>query len=124
MEQLGADAFRILRQHGTEAPDSHPFNYNKESGVYACAGCGAELFTSSQKYNSMSGWPSFKDNVPGSIVSRTDVSMGMVRTEILCANCHGHLGHVFNDGPAPTRLRHCVNGLALDFKPSSETSDS
>jgi len=124
LDDLGESAFQVLRGHGTEPPHTHAFNYNKDSGVYSCAGCGTPLFHSSDKYDSGSGWPSFKDNIPGSVVTRTDKGFGMVRTEILCAKCHGHLGHVFNDGPRPTHLRHCVNGLALKFKPSIKRSYS
>mmetsp|Transcript_28922 Transcript_28922/g.50875 ORF Transcript_28922/g.50875 Transcript_28922/m.50875 type:complete len:204 (-) Transcript_28922:134-745(-) len=114
-KELGEEAFVILRSAGTEAPGSHPYNFNKKSGVYNCRGCGSPLFESSTKYNSGSGWPSFYDSLPGAVVTRTDRGHGMVRTEIVCGNCHGHLGHVFPDGPEPTHIRHCVNGLSIRF---------
>ncbi|MCX2561924.1 peptide-methionine (R)-S-oxide reductase MsrB [Acetobacter farinalis] len=108
----------ILREHGTEYPGSSPLNHEKRSGLYHCAGCGHPLFESGTKYESGSGWPSFYDALPGAVETTQDSRHGMVRTEVHCAACKGHLGHVFPDGPRPTGLRYCMNGLALDFRPS------
>lgn len=107
----------ILRERGTEYPGTSPLNAEKRDGIYHCAGCGADLFSSETKYESGSGWPSFYAPLTGAVTSRQDSSHGMVRTEITCAHCHGHLGHVFPDGPPPTGERYCMNGLALDFVP-------
>jgi peptide-methionine (R)-S-oxide reductase len=107
----------VLRDHATERPFTSPLNDEKRPGEFACAGCGALLYVSDTKYNSGSGWPSFYDAVPGAVATTTDTSHGMTRTEVHCASCEGHLGHVFPDGPRPTGLRHCINGLALDFQP-------
>lgn len=117
--QLSADQVRILREHGTERPGSSPLNHEKRTGTYYCAGCGHPLFSSVTKYESGSGWPSFYEALPGAVETRTDSTHGMVRTEILCARCKGHLGHVFPDGPEPTGLRYCMNGLILDFVPKA-----
>ncbi|GAN68417.1 peptide-methionine (R)-S-oxide reductase MsrB [Acetobacter orleanensis] len=108
----------ILKDHGTEYPGSSPLNHEKRPGLYHCAGCGQTLFESETKYESGSGWPSFYDAVPGGVETTQDTRHGMVRTEVHCASCKGHLGHVFPDGPLPTGLRYCMNGLALDFQPS------
>ena len=114
--RLTPDRFNVLRKKGTERPFTGELLHNKEKGTYQCAGCGLELFRSDSKFNSGSGWPSFNDVVDNdNIKTETDVSFGMVRTEIMCARCGGHLGHVFDDGPAPTGLRYCVNSLSLDF---------
>jgi peptide-methionine (R)-S-oxide reductase len=107
----------VLRDHATERPFTSPLNDEKRPGRFHCAGCGALLYVSETKYNSGSGWPSFYDAVPGAVATTTDTSHGMVRTEVHCAACEGHLGHVFPDGPRPTGLRHCINGLALEFVP-------
>jgi peptide-methionine (R)-S-oxide reductase len=107
----------VLREHATERPFTSPLNDEKRAGEFHCAGCGALLYVSETKYNSGSGWPSFYDAVPGAVATTTDTSHGMTRTEVHCATCEGHLGHVFPDGPRPTGLRHCINGLALDFAP-------
>ncbi|OAJ67025.1 peptide-methionine (R)-S-oxide reductase MsrB [Gluconobacter cerinus] len=109
---------RILLEHGTEYPGSSPLNDEKRAGIYACAGCGRELFSSATKYESGSGWPSFFAPLENGVETTQDASHGMVRTEVHCAGCHGHLGHVFPDGPPPTGLRYCMNGLALDFRPA------
>lgn len=116
---LDADQYQVLRCHGTEMRWSSPLNAEKRDGSFRCAGCGAALFDSSTKYESGSGWPSFYDALPGAVTTRTDGSHGMVRTEVLCAGCGGHLGHVFPDGPRPTGQRYCMNGVALSFEPRS-----
>jgi peptide-methionine (R)-S-oxide reductase len=105
----------VLREHATERPFTSPLNDEKRAGDYLCAGCGARLYVSDTKYNSGSGWPSFWDAVPDAVATTTDTSHGMTRIEVHCAACQGHLGHVFPDGPRPTGLRHCINGLALEF---------
>lgn len=110
----------VLREHATERPFTSPLNDEKRDGTYQCAGCGARLYASDTKYNSGSGWPSFWDAVPGAVATTTDTSHGMTRTEVHCATCEGHLGHVFPDGPRPTGLRHCINGLALAFVPGAK----
>lgn len=117
-EVPGSPAFNVLRRHATEAPFSSPLDREKRNGTYACAGCGLELFTSAMKFDSGTGWPSFFDHIPGAIGTRKDYTAGMVRTEYHCAQCSGHQGHVFTDGPAPTGLRYCNNGIALVFTPS------
>lgn len=109
---------RVLRGHGTERPGSSPLNDEKRDGIYHCAGCGSVLFSSDTKYESGSGWPSFFAPVEGGVETTRDISHGMIRTEVHCANCKGHLGHVFPDGPPPTGERYCMNGLALDFHPA------
>ncbi|BCK74899.1 methionine-R-sulfoxide reductase [Acetobacter aceti NRIC 0242] len=119
---LTPDQVRILREHGTERPGSSPLNHEKRPGVYRCAGCGNPLFTANTKYESGSGWPSFFDALPGAIEERKDVSHGMIRNEVLCSKCKGHLGHVFPDGPPPTGLRYCMNGLVLDFQPEDSAN--
>jgi peptide-methionine (R)-S-oxide reductase len=117
-KELTPQQYQVLRQHGTERPGTSPLNREKRHGVFKCAGCGTELFPSETKYESGSGWPSFfKPLDEGSVATTTDRSHGMVRTEAHCAKCGGHLGHVFPDGPAPTGLRYCMNGLSLKFEP-------
>lgn len=120
-KQLGPAAYRVLRAKGTEAPFCGNLLDNHKEGVYFCAGCGLPLFASSSKFNSGTGWPSFyRPFAPENITEIRDGSLGMVRTEILCARCGGHLGHVFDDGPAPTHLRYCLNSVSLDFKDEAE----
>lgn len=110
---------RILQEHGTERPGSSPLNDEKRVGLYACAGCGRVLFDSARKYDSGSGWPSFFAAREGALGITEDTRFGMVRSEVHCGGCKGHLGHVFPDGPPPTGLRYCMNGLALDFRPEA-----
>ncbi len=114
---LTPEQFRVLREKGTERPFTGRLLEIKDKGVYRCAGCGQELFPSDSKYDSGSGWPSFSSTASEEAVERRDDrTLGINRTEILCSRCGGHLGHVFEDGPAPTGLRYCVNSEALDFK--------
>ena len=115
---LGAERFRILRQAGTERPYSSPLDTEKRRGVFRCAGCAQPLFASATKFDSGTGWPSFYRPLGGAVATRSDRTLGMVRTEVLCSRCGGHLGHVFDDGPRPTGLRYCMNGLALRFQPA------
>lgn len=115
-EQLTAEQYRILRRAGTEMPFTGRYWNMKEDGTYTCAGCGQELFTSSTKFNSGCGWPSFYDAMDsGNVTLYEDRSHGMVRTEVRCSRCDGHLGHVFEDGPRPTGLRYCINSASLEF---------
>jgi peptide-methionine (R)-S-oxide reductase len=117
-DRLTDDEYHILRERGTEPKFSGDYLDRKEDGTYTCAGCGTELFDSDTKFDSGSGWPSFYDAVEGSVELETDTRHGMRRTEVLCATCGGHLGHVFEDGPEPTGERYCINSVALDFDPS------
>ena len=117
---LTAEQYRILRQHGTERAGTSPLNAEKRQGVYRCAGCGAELFDSATKYESGSGWPSFFAPKTDAVDTSLDRSMLMTRTEVHCAKCGGHLGHVFPDGPDPTGERYCMNGVALAFDPTAK----
>jgi peptide-methionine (R)-S-oxide reductase len=114
---LSADQFYILRQKGTERPFTGKWLNHSDSGTYTCAGCGYELFTSDMKFDSHCGWPSFDKEIAGNrIVKKIDRSHGMIRTEIVCARCGGHLGHLFDDGPTESGMRYCVNSLSIDFK--------
>ncbi len=116
-EMLTPEQYRILRKKGTEPPGSGKFLLNEEKGVYTCAACGNELFTSDMKFDSHCGWPSFDREIPGGkIETHRDTSFGMIRKEIVCNRCGSHLGHLFDDGPTETGLRYCVNSLSLDFK--------
>jgi peptide-methionine (R)-S-oxide reductase len=116
--RLGAQRFKILRQAGTERAFSSPLLNEKRKGIFSCAGCGLPLFSSTTKYDSGTGWPSFYAALPGAIGTRRDMSWGMVRVEEHCRRCGGHLGHIFDDGPRPTGKRHCINGLSLRFLPA------
>lgn len=117
--RLTPEQYHVLRQGGTERAFGGRLNANKADGAYYCAGCGAELFSSDEKYDSGSGWPSFTAPVDADAVEEIrDTSHGMIRTEIRCAKCDGHLGHVFPDGPGVTGLRYCMNSVALDFRPA------
>jgi len=119
-EILTDEEYEILREQGTEPRFSGEYIDNDTDGVYRCAGCGAELFDSETKFDSGSGWPSFYDAADAAVELRRDTSHGMDRTEVVCARCGGHLGHVFDDGPDPTGKRYCINSVALDFDPDGE----
>jgi methionine-R-sulfoxide reductase len=120
-QQLSPEQYYILRQKGTERPYTGKLLMNKEEGVYKCAGCGAVLFTSDSKFDSHCGWPSFDREIgEGRIKKIKDTSHGMIRTEITCAKCDGHLGHIFDDGPTDTGLRYCVNSLSLEFEKATD----
>ena len=112
---LGARRYAVLREAATEMPFTSPLLKEHRRGTFVCAGCGRPLFSSATKFESGTGWPSFWRSLPGAVVTRSDRSLMMERTEVLCARCGGHLGHLFDDGPKPTGLRYCMNGLALKF---------
>ena len=118
--RLTDDQYRVLREHGTERAGSSPLNAEKRAGIFHCAGCGMELFDSGTKYESGSGWPSFTAPRQGAVGTSSDSSLLMERTEVHCAQCGGHLGHVFGDGPKPTGQRYCMNGTALTFEPTKD----
>ena len=115
---LTPEQFHVLREHGTERAGTSPLNHEKREGTFACGGCGQPLFTSDTKFESGTGWPSFYRPIEGAIATTTDRSYGMTRVEVHCAQCGGHLGHLFPDGPKPTGDRYCMNGVALEFKPA------
>jgi len=118
-KRLPPDRFAILREQGTETPGSSPLDYEHRTGTYACAGCALDLFSSVTKFESGTGWPSFYAPLKNAVATSGDSSLGMDRTEVHCRRCDGHLGHVFDDGPRPTGLRYCMNGLALQFHPKA-----
>ena len=116
---LSPEAFKVLRKHSTERAGTSPLNAEKRPGVFVCAGCGTALFPSDTKYESGTGWPSFFAPIDGGVGTSVDRGWFMTRTEVHCAKCQGHLGHVFEDGPEPTGLRYCMNGVAMKFEPGS-----
>ena len=117
--RLTPEQYRILRGHGTERAGSCALNFEKRAGTFSCAGCDQKLFKSGKKFESGTGWPSFDQPLEGSVGTTEDRSYGMLRVEVHCANCGGHLGHVFPDGPPPTGLRYCINGEAMTFEPEA-----
>lgn len=121
-QELSPEQYHVLREKGTERPFTGKYNMHFEKGIYTCAGCGYELFDDSQKFDSHCGWPSFDAGLGNGdrIKKIRDITFGMVRTEIVCARCGGHLGHVFDDGPTETGQRYCVNSLSVDFEPTKE----
>jgi peptide-methionine (R)-S-oxide reductase len=114
-KRLSPSAYRVLRLEDTERPYTSPLDKEKRKGTFMCAGCSQRLFTSSTKFDSGTGWPSFYQPIKGAIGTKTDYKIGLPRTEVHCARCGGHLGHVFNDGPKPTGKRYCMNGVAMKF---------
>jgi peptide-methionine (R)-S-oxide reductase len=119
---LTPQQYKVLREHGTEPPGSSPLNLEKRDGTFACAGCGQPLFSADTKFESGTGWPSFFKPLEGSVETTTDRSFGMTRVEVHCRNCGGHLGHLFPDGPQPTGMRYCMNGVALAFEPETTSA--
>lgn len=121
-KRLTEQQFYVLRKHGTERAGSSPLNHEKREGIFACMGCDLPLFSSNTKFESGTGWPSFYAPLPKAVATQTDRALFMARTEVHCARCLGHLGHVFEDGPKPTGLRYCMNGIALKFEPGATVS--
>ena len=121
-QRLTANQYMVLRQHGTERAGSSPLNKEKRKGTFVCAGCDLPLFSSDTKFESGTGWPSFYRPLTNAVETTTDRSFFMARTEVHCARCLGHLGHVFDDGPPPTGLRYCMNGVAMKFVPAAASS--
>ena len=121
---LSPEQFHVLREHGTERAGTSPLNYEKRTGTFVCAGCGQPLFSSETKFESGTGWPSFWAPLEHAVGTATDETFFMTRTEVHCAQCGGHLGHVFPDGPPPTGLRYCMNGIALEFEPEKKPGKS
>ena len=120
-DQLTPEQYRILREHGTERAFTGPYWDNFQKGLYSCAACDEPLFVSDTKFDAGCGWPSFSQAIPGAITEIVDRSHGMVRTETVCSQCGAHLGHVFEDGPAPTGLRYCMNSASIDLQPKDPT---
>jgi peptide-methionine (R)-S-oxide reductase len=116
--ELSPEAYQVLRKHGTERAGTSPLNQEKRDGVFVCAGCGAPVYDAATKFESGTGWPSFIAPIEGGVGTSEDRALFMTRTEVHCAKCGGHLGHVFPDGPRPTGLRYCMNGAAMTFKPA------
>jgi peptide-methionine (R)-S-oxide reductase len=118
--RLTPEQFRVLREHGTERAGTSPLNREKRAGTFLCAGCGLPVFQTEEKFESGTGWPSFWRPLENAVATREDRSLFMTRTEVHCRRCGGHLGHVFEDGPPPSGLRYCMNGVAMTFKPADE----